>query len=173
MRARLPRQARPDAGEIDKAAKRLAAAKTPVLLLGGGALDAGKEALQIAEALGAPILTTTAGKGAVPANHALSLGYRLTQPVALDLLRKSDAILCVGSELSETDFWSSDVILDKNLIRIDIDEAALARPHTADIAILGDAKAALAGIVAALPKADGARRKESEALAQGLREDGS
>ncbi|MFO0991053.1 MAG: 5-guanidino-2-oxopentanoate decarboxylase [Hyphomicrobiales bacterium] len=167
----LPRYARPDPDDIDMAAKRLVAAKKPVLLLGGGALHAGKEALQIAEALGAPILTTTAGKGAVPAGHALSLGYRMTQPAALDLLRKSDAILCVGSELSETDFWSSDVILDKNLIRIDIDESALARPHTAEIAILGDAKTVLAGIAAALPRGDAARRKDSEALARSLREE--
>ncbi|MBL8908814.1 MAG: 5-guanidino-2-oxopentanoate decarboxylase [Rhizobiales bacterium] len=166
----LPKHARPDAEDIEAAAKRLATAKKPVLLLGGGALDAGKEALRIAETLGAPILTTTAGKGAVPASHALCLGYRMTQPVALDLLRKSDAILCVGSELSETDFWSSDVIIDKNLIRIDIDESVLARPHTADIAIHADAKAALAGIAAALPKADNARRKDAEALVRALSE---
>ena len=29
--------------------------------------------------------------------------------------------------------------IEKNLIRIDIDPAVLARPHTAEIAILGDA----------------------------------
>ena len=52
----------------------------------------------------------------------------MTQPAALDLLRKSDAILCVGSELSETDFWSSDVIIDKNLIRIDIDRGSAGAP---------------------------------------------
>ena len=167
----LPGRGRPDTAEVEKAAKRLAAARKPIVLLGGGALDAGAEALRIAEALAAPILTTTAGKGAVPASHPLSLGYRMTQPETLDLLRKSDAILCVGSELSETDFWSSDVIIDKNLIRIDIDEAALARPHTADIAILGDAKSALAALAAVLPKADGSRRKESEVLAQSLREE--
>ncbi|MBL8894762.1 MAG: 5-guanidino-2-oxopentanoate decarboxylase [Rhizobiales bacterium] len=167
----LPKQARPDPDDIEKATKRLAAAKNPVLVLGGGALDAGKEALQIAEALGAPIFTTTAGKGAVPANHALCLGYRMTQPTALDLLRKSDAVLCVGSELSETDFWSSDVIIDKNLIRIDIDESVLARPHTADIAIHADAKVALMGIASSLPKTRSERHADSASLVQRLREE--
>ncbi len=52
-------------------------------------------------------------------------------------------MLCVGSELSETDFWDTSAILEQNLIRIDIDPGSLARPHTADIAILGDARAAL------------------------------
>ena len=103
-----------------RASKRLAAAKTPVHALGGGALDAGKEALQIAETLNAPILTTTAGKGAVPANHPLSLGTAWLEPAAR-LHGISDAILCAGIELSETDFWRRTVIIDNNLIRIDID----------------------------------------------------
>jgi len=165
----LPRRAQVDKAEIEKASKRLASARHPVILLGGGALDAGGEALRIAEAIGAPILTTTAGKGAVPASHALCLGYRMTQPETLDLLRKSDAILCVGSELSETDFWSSDVIIDQNLIRIDIDEAALARPHSAEIAILADAKSALAALAEALPAARKDARADAEIRAKKLR----
>jgi len=165
----LPRRAQVEKVEIEKAAKRLASAKHPIILLGGGALEAGAEALRIAEAIGAPILTTTAGKGAVPASHALCLGYRMTQPEALDLLRNADAFLCVGSELSETDFWSSDVIIDKNLIRIDIDEAALARPHSAEIAILADAKPALVALTEALPAARKDARADAEARAKKLR----
>jgi thiamine pyrophosphate-dependent acetolactate synthase large subunit-like protein len=95
----------------------------------------------------------------------------MTQPSALDLLRNSDAILCVGSELSETDFWSSDVILDKNLIRIDIDESVLARPHTADISIHAAAKVALAGLAALLPKTRPDRHADSASLVQRLREE--
>jgi thiamine pyrophosphate-dependent acetolactate synthase large subunit-like protein len=166
----LPRRPKADDRDIKAAAERLASAKRPVLLLGGGALDAGAEATRIAEAIGAPILTTTAGKGAVPAGHSLCLGYRLTQLQALELLEKSDAILCVGSEMSETDFWSSDVILDKNLIRIDIDEAALARPHTAEIAIQGHAKSTLAEIADALPAAHKGKRSDAEGIARDLRE---
>jgi thiamine pyrophosphate-dependent acetolactate synthase large subunit-like protein len=52
----------------------------------------------------------------------------------------------VGSELSETDFWTSEFIIEKNLIRIDLDPASLARPHTAEIAIIADAKSALEAI---------------------------
>ncbi len=42
------------------------------------------------------------------------------------------------------------MLIDANLIRIDIDPASLARPHTAEIAILGDARAALAAIAPAI-----------------------
>jgi 5-guanidino-2-oxopentanoate decarboxylase len=165
----LPARAQPDSAQIAAAAKRLAAAKHPLVILGGGALEAGAAALKIAEAIGAPILTTTAGKGAVPANHALSVGYRMSNPQAVEALRQADAVLCAGSELSETDFWSSDVILDKNLIRIDIDELALARPHAAEIAILADSKAALEAIAGKLPAKSKANRKQAEAHATKLR----
>ena len=147
---RLPALSVPSADDIAAAVKKLQSARHPVIVLGGGALHAGAAALAIAEKLKAPILTTTAGKGAVPAGHPLCQGYCLGRPEALALLANSDAILAAGSELSETDFWKDDVVIDHDLIRIDIDPAAVARPHTAEIAILGDAKQALAAIAAQL-----------------------
>ncbi len=68
------------------------------------------------------------------------------RPECWELLKKSDAILCAGSELSETDFWNDDVVIDHDLIRIDIDADAIARPHRAEVAILGDAQLALEAI---------------------------
>jgi 5-guanidino-2-oxopentanoate decarboxylase len=146
----LPPLPSPSPALLAQAAKKLSAAKNPVILLGGGALHAGAAATAIAEKLGAPILTTTAGKGAVRADHPLCLGYCLSRQASQSLLTKSDAILCAGSELSETDFWTSDFIIGQNLIRIDIDPASLTRPHAAEITILGDARTALEGIAAGL-----------------------
>ena len=146
----LPKLPLPDPQQIGAATARLNAARRPLILLGGGAMGAGAEALAIAEKLQAPILTTVAGKGVVPADHPLCMGHRLGRAAAVSFLKSSDAILCVGSELSETDFWDTDVLIDANLIRIDIDPASLARPHTAEIAILGDARAALAAIAPAI-----------------------
>ena len=59
------------------------------------------------------------------------------------MLQTSDCVLAIGTELSETDFWDTQIVVDKNLIRIDIDPAAIARPHAAEIPILGDAKETL------------------------------
>jgi len=125
--------------QIAAAAAKLNGAKKPCLILGGGAQGLGKAALGIAEALQAPIITTVAGKGTVPADHPLVWGYRLSLEATQKFLAESDCILAVGTELSETDFWSLDFAITENLIRIDIDPAALARPHSAEIAILGDA----------------------------------
>ena len=155
----LPRRALPQADQIEAAVTKLNKAKRPIIILGGGALDGGKAAVMIAEKLGAPILTTTAGKGAVPADHRLCMGYKLGLSAAPDFIRSSDAILCVGSQLSETDFWD-EVVIDRNLIRIDIDADSLARPHTAEIAIQADARAALEAIAAGLARHAGNGKSE-------------
>ncbi len=156
----MPRRALPQADQIAAVVARLNSAKRPIIILGGGALDCGKAALAIAEKLGAPILTTTAGKGAIPADHPLCMGYRMGRSHAVDFIRSADAILCAGSQLSETDFWQDDVVIEKNLIRIDIDADSLAQPHTAEIAIQADAKATLEAIAAGLGQHTGTAKSE-------------
>ncbi len=135
--------------DIAAAIAMLKAARSPFIILGGGALDGGTAARVIAEALGAPILTTTAGKGAVPADHPLCWGYCLGNPAVQAMLQASDCVLAAGTELSETDFWTSDCLLE-NLIRIDIDPASLGRPHNARLAMLANAAPALAAIAQGL-----------------------
>ena len=163
---KLPARPRAAPHDVAEAVAKLQAAKAPVLILGGGALDAGAEALAVAEALSAPILTTTAGKGAVPASHPLCWGYRLARPDIQEMLAKSDCVLAVGSELSETDFWGRGLAMP-HLIRIDIDPASLTRPHAAEIALLGDAKATLADLAQGLKA-----RKGTHPQAPALPDDG-
>ena len=137
--------ARPE--QISAAATKLNTAKRPCLILGGGAQGAGSAAVAIAEALQAPIITTVAGKGTAPSDHPLVWGYRLSLEATQKFLAESDCILAVGTELSETDFWNLDFAITQNLIRVDLDPAALARPHAAEIAILGDAADCMAQLV--------------------------
>ena len=153
----LPRRPLPQPDQIAAAVQRLGAAKRPIIILGGGALDAGQAALVIAEKLNAPIMTTTAGKGAVPADHPLCMGYRMGLEAAPAFIRSADAILCAGSQLSETDFWK-EVVIDQNLIRVDIDPDSLSRPHTAEIAINADAGATLKAIAEGLTQHAGPGR---------------
>ncbi len=150
----LPLRPAPHANQIKAAATKLQNAKRPMIVMGGGSLAAGAAATIIAEKLNAPILTTVAGKGVVRADHPLCWGYCLAQPDVQSALHHSDAILCVGSELSETDFWNTNFIISKNLIRIDIDPESLARPHHAEIAIHADAQLALEQLASLLTKSN-------------------
>ncbi len=146
--AGLPSRPEANDAQVNAAIAKLNAAKIPCIILGGGSQGAGASALHIAETCQAPIITTVAGKGVVPTDHPLVWGSLLAQPDTQKFLLRSDCVLVVGSELSETDFWNLDFAMTKNLIRIDIDPASLARPHTAEIAILGDAATTLAKIAA-------------------------
>jgi 5-guanidino-2-oxopentanoate decarboxylase len=139
----LTSKPRPDIAGITAAAQKLSAARLPIIIAGGGALEAGLEIIQIAEATGAIILTTTAGKGCVPRKHPQVWGNFLNTLEAQKTIVKSDCILAVGTELSETDLWTNDFTIRENLVRIDIDPGVLAKPHTAEIAIFSDAKIAL------------------------------
>lgn len=82
--------------------ERLSAAKRPIIVAGLEAArdDAGPALLQLAEAIGAPVVTTYKAKGVVPENHPLSLGGAGLSPLAdralLDLIGVSDLVLCVG-----------------------------------------------------------------------------
>lgn len=152
----LPKRPAPDAAQITAAVAKLNAARKPLMILGGGALGAGAAAVTIAEKLKAPIVTTTAGKGAVPTTHPLCLGQIMAREGFWQLAAESDAILCAGSELSETDHWNDAMAIEKNLIRIDLDPAVMARPHTAEIAILGDARDALERIASGITEKTGA-----------------
>ncbi len=145
----LPQRPLAHDAEVAAAVSKIQNSKSPIMILGGGALQSGFAAILIAEKLGCPILTTTAGKGTVPADHPLCWGYLLGNAETQNILLKSDCIIAAGTELSETDFWS-DFVIRKNLIRIDVDANTLARPHTADVAILGDASDTLQRINAKL-----------------------
>ena len=87
---------------IQTLAKRLSKAERPLILAGFEAArsNAGSSILHLAEAIGAPVLTTYKGKGVVPETHPLSLGGAGLSPLAdavmLGLIRRSDLILMIG-----------------------------------------------------------------------------
>ena len=89
----VPPPKQPDAALTQAAGDRLAHAARPGILAGGGALGAGDALVALAERLGAPVIMTTEGKGAVPASHPLALPMLAVPP----LLGEIDVLLIVGS----------------------------------------------------------------------------
>jgi 5-guanidino-2-oxopentanoate decarboxylase len=166
----LPQRPSAPLSQINDAVRMLKHADAPFIILGGGALHAGRFALEIAEAIGAPILTTTAGKGSVPADHSHVWGYCLGRSDVQQALQQSDCILAVGTELSETDFWNSSFRLEAPMIRIDIDPDVLARPHRAELAIVGDAEDALLSIAMGLSGKDAPHATAPEVTDDPLRQ---
>ena len=150
--------------EIGQAAEMLGAAKSPMIVVGGGARGAGRAIAGIAERCGAAILTTVAAKGCVPDAHPLHLGCLLSCAAGRALLAEADTVLALGTELAETDTWVERLEFGGGLIRVDIDAAKLGDRYPASLAIHADAGATAARIAAALESDRPApRRAEAEA----------
>lgn len=102
---RIPaRRMRPASAELARAAAMIAAARRPIVLVGGGLhLSQGYDALRgFAEANEIPVAHTMSGKGAIACTHRLSAGLfgRYTR-IANDLVAESDCVVVVGCKLGE------------------------------------------------------------------------
>ncbi len=135
---------------VAAAAERIAEARRPVIIAGGGTVDCGDALKELAEKVGAAVILTNAAKGVLADDHPLCVGSTLTREATRELLASADVVVAVATELAETDSWIRRLPITGSLIRIDIDPAAVQRDYAADVGILGDAGQALSAIVAAL-----------------------
>ncbi|TDC70293.1 acetolactate synthase [Actinomadura sp. GC306] len=112
--------------DLVEAAARTLAAGPATIVAGGGSRGASAELTELAGLLGAPVVTTANGKGVVSEYHPLSLGVALHLPAVRHRLETCGAVVAVGTELSEADFWTAPPELD-NVVRIDLDPAQRGR----------------------------------------------
>ena len=148
-----------DAQGVAEAARLLSSAVNPVIFAGNGVALSGAfaELQALAERLGAPVATTLVGKGVFPETHPLSLGTTgiWGSRVANESARNADVILAVGTAFGEADCssWRPEHTFNipgTTLIQIDIDPQEIGKSYPVDIGILGDARATLAQLSAAL-----------------------
>lgn len=95
---------RPDGESIAEAAARIAEAKAPVILAGGGVhISGAAQALTaFAEAFNIPVAHTLSGKGAIPCASALNAGlFGRYDRIANPLIEESDLLIVVGCKLGE------------------------------------------------------------------------
>jgi thiamine pyrophosphate-dependent acetolactate synthase large subunit-like protein len=152
------------------AAEVLAAADLPMIIAGGGAVDAQAEVTALAEALGAPVATTVNGKGVVDETHQLSVGASIRLRAVQKAAADSDALLVIGTELGDSDLWDGQ-IRGRTVIRCDIDAAQLNKNCRADHELLGDAAATVAALRGALPAGRPAAADRAATLRAACREE--
>lgn len=147
----VPARVSGESAALAEAARLLAEAKTPVIVAGGGAVDAAHEVTLLAERLGAPVLTTLNGKGVVDERHPLSLGSNLRLAAARAVAEDADVLLVVGSKLGEAELWAPRLEAGGVVIRIDISPAQRDKNLTATVGLTGDAAAVLGALLSTLP----------------------
>jgi acetolactate synthase I/II/III large subunit len=155
----------PDPDDVKAAVKALLAAKDPILYVGEGVYyaDATAELLRFAEMAQVPVLTTLKAKGAFPENHALALGVRGS--LAAHYLEKCDLLFSIGSSLFPNRF--SHAIPDpekKTIVQCTVDTLDINRSYETRLAVIGDAKLTLQGLIEEFSRQAGTARKKPELL---------
>ena len=136
----------PPEAELRRAARVLNEAEKPIILAGAGALKAGKELIEIAEKLGAPIIKALLGKAVIPDEHPLSvggLGLLGTTP-AQNAAEKCDAIFFVGTTFPYLEFLPKPD--DAKGVQIDDMPDRIGLRYPVEVGLVGDAKATLAAL---------------------------
>ncbi|WP_105101425.1 5-guanidino-2-oxopentanoate decarboxylase [Microbulbifer pacificus] len=155
---------------IATAAQWLAEARSPVILLGGGAQAASAEATALSEKLAAPVFLSLAAKGIVDERHPLCGGANLSFSNVRERVENADVVLAVATELAETDrnLVRDNYRFNGKLIRVDLDPAQLVCNANPDLAICADARNALAQLSESLPAADPERQQHTTAEVEDL-----
>ncbi len=139
----------PDEASLTAAADALAEAERPVVLVGGGARDAADQVAAFAEVMGAPVVTSTNGKGTLPEDHPLAIGAGLHLRAVQELVADSDVVVAIGTELAPADVWEP-LAIDDRVVRIDVDPTMVARNARPRVGLTGDAATVLAALLARL-----------------------
>lgn len=131
--------------QVREAAKLIAAASKPVLYVGGGVVKAhaSAELLALAEATGAPVVTTLMAKGAFPDSHPQHMGMPGMHGTvsAVTALQQSDLLITLGARFDDrvTGVLKTFAPMAK-VIHADIDPAEISKNRTADVPIVGSVK---------------------------------
>lgn len=148
---RRPARPEPDPHHLERAIELIADARRPIIWAGGGVIASGahEELAKLAEVLQAPVLTTNLGKGALPADHPLHLGYLVGQPSVREYLAGCDLLLAVGTRFTylATDRWT--LRLPERIVHCDIDPEVIGKNYEVSVGVVGDARAILEALLVA------------------------
>ncbi|MEU4687756.1 acetolactate synthase large subunit [Actinoplanes sp. NPDC023714] len=145
----------PHGKQIREAARLIAAAKRPVLYVGGGVHKAGATdgLRKLAELTGIPVVTTLMGIGAFPDSHPQHLGMpgmHGTVP-AVYALQRSDLLVTLGARFDDRVTGNLDSFApDAKVVHADIDPAEIGKNRHADVPIVGDARHVIDELIAAV-----------------------
>ncbi|MCK0175014.1 MULTISPECIES: acetolactate synthase large subunit [Mycobacteriaceae] len=146
---------KPHNRQIREAAKLIAAARKPVLYVGGGIIrgEASDELFELAELTGIPVVTTLMARGAFPDSHPQNMGMPGMHGTvsAVAALQKSDLLIALGTRFDDRVTGQLDSFApDAKVIHADIDPAEIGKNRHADVPIVGDVKAVIVELIEAL-----------------------
>ena len=142
--------------QIDKALDLLATADKPLIVAGGGILnaDASDLLVEFAELAGIPVIPTLMGWGSIPDDHPLMAGMcglQTSHRYGNATLLASDFVLGIGNRWANRHTGSVETYTQgRRFVHVDIEPTQIGRVFMPDYGIVSDAKAALQLFVQAL-----------------------
>lgn len=136
--------------QVEKALAMLNAAERPLIVAGGGVInaDASDLLVEFAELTGIPVIPTLMGWGAIPDDHPLMagmVGLQTSHRYGNASFLRSDFVLGIGNRWANRHTGSIDVYTKgRKFVHVDIEPTQIGRVFAPDYGIVSDAKAALA-----------------------------
>jgi acetolactate synthase I/II/III large subunit len=148
-------QIEPENQAIKDAAALIAQSAKPVFYVGGGVIkaNAAKELMQLAELLGAPVVTTLMALGSFPDSHPQHYGMPGMHGTvaAVTALQKADLLITLGARFDDRVTGKlSTFAVNAKVIHADIDPAEIGKNRYADVPVVGDLKHTIAALIPAL-----------------------
>jgi len=137
----------PIAADLADAVRHIRGARTPLMVVGGGAIyaEATDEVSSFATHFGIPVVETQAGKGALPWNHAMNAGPAGTNGglAANRLARDADVVICVGTRLGDFVTASRTTFQNPDALFIGINIGPMDAHKLRALPVVADAREAL------------------------------
>jgi acetolactate synthase-1/2/3 large subunit len=149
-----PRRRAP--GDLTAALDLIAASPNIVIWAGGGVLaaDAEQELVELAERLCAPVVTTFAGRGALPPDHPCCVGLPPHEREVAALIGDADLLLAVGTAFDGPNTRNWTMARPPKLLAVNCDPTDVDKNFPPDVAVVADAKLTLAALAGAVGKRD-------------------
>ncbi|MGH3639965.1 MAG: acetolactate synthase large subunit, partial [Mycobacterium sp.] len=166
---------KPHSRQVREAAKLIAAARKPVLYVGGGVIrgEATEQLLELADLTGIPVVTTLMARGAFPDSHPQSLGMPGMHGTvaAVGALQKSDLLIALGTRFDDRVTGKLDSFApDAKVIHADIDPAEIGKNRNADVPIVGDVKNVITDLLEVLRRDSGGQERSDRGSGSGGQE---
>ncbi|WP_341909511.1 glyoxylate carboligase [Polaromonas sp. YR568] len=135
--------------QIEKALDMLQTSEKPLIVAGGGIInaDASRLLVELAELTGVPVIPTLMGWGAIPDDHPLMAGMcglQTSHRYGNATMLASDFVLGIGNRWANRHTGSTEVYCKgRTFVHVDIEPTQIGRVFTPDLGIVSDARVAL------------------------------
>ncbi len=140
--------------QVEKAFDMLVSSQRPLLISGGGVVnaDAADLLIELAELTGVPVIPTLMGWGTIPDDHPLNagmVGLQTAHRYGNATMLEADFVLGIGNRWANRHTGGLDVYTaGRTFVHVDIEPTQIGRVFAPDFGIVSDARAALELFVA-------------------------